>query len=104
MMKKYILATIAAAIFAAPNSHASDAAVYCEALANLTETAAIARDQGTPAAKLQAIAATQRHLNAEIRALAIYLVDAIYNDKYLKRMSPEQVRAAAFVVCLKNRR
>lgn len=103
-MKKHTLAVVAATIFSAPNSYASDAAVYCDALANMAETTAIARDQGTPAAKLQAIAATQRHLNAEIRALAIYLVDAIYNDKYLKRMSPEQVRAAAFVVCLKNRR
>lgn len=102
-MKKHTLAIVAATIFAATNSYASDAAEYCDALANMAETTAIARDQGTPAARLQAIAANQRRFNAEFRAMVVSLVDAIYNDKYLKRMSPEQVRAATFVVCLKSR-
>lgn len=102
-MKKYILAVVAATIFAVPNSHASDSAEYCDALANLAEMAAIARDRGTPAASIQAIAAKQRHLSAEIRALVISLIDAVYTDKNIKKMSPEQVRAVAFVGCLKHR-
>lgn len=103
-MKKYILAAVAATIFAAPNSHASDAAEFCDALADLAEMAAIDRDHGTPAASIQAFAARQRHLSAETRVLVIALIDAVYNDKNIKKMPPEQVRAVAFVGCLKHRK
>lgn len=102
-MKKYILATIAATIFATPNSHASDAAEYCSAFANLAESTAIARDRGTPAAKLQAIAA-QHHANAEFRAMVVYLVDMVYNDKNIKTLPPERVRSVALAACLRHQK
>jgi hypothetical protein len=103
-MKKYILAVAAATIFAAPNSHASDAAEYCTAFANLAESTAIARDRGTPAARLQAIAAQQHPSNDEFRALVIYLVDMVYHDKHIKRLPPERVRSVALVACLRHQK
>jgi hypothetical protein len=103
-MKKHTLAVVAATIFAAPNSHASGAAEFCDALANIAEMAAIDRDRGTPAASIQEFAARQRHISAETRALVISLIDGIYTDRRIKKMSPDQVRASAFVSCLRYRK
>jgi hypothetical protein len=103
MMKKYILAAATAAMFAAPNSHASNTAEYCTAFANLAESTAIARDRGTPAARLQAIAAQEHPPNAESRALVIYLIDMVYHDKNIKQLPPERVRSVALIACLRNR-
>lgn len=104
MMKKYILAAAAAtAILAAPNSHAADAAEYCTAFANLAESTAIARDRGTPAARLRAIAAQENPPNAETRVLVVALIDMVYNDKNIKKLPPERVRSVALVACLRNR-
>ena len=103
-MKKYILAAAATAILAAPNSHASNAAEYCNAFANLAESTAVARDRGTPAARLQAIAAQQHGANSEFHTLVIYLVDMVYNDKNIKKLPPERVRSVALVACLQNQK
>lgn len=102
-MKKHTLAIVAATIFAAPNSYAADAAEYCTAFANLAESTAIARDRGTPAARLRAIAAQEHPPNAEARVLVVALIDMVYNDKNIKRLPPEQVRSVALIACLRNR-